>query len=129
MNDRFKFKFWHKPTKKMVECYGYNSEFVFGDTLDGIGTEYNPAKFEDCILMQSTGLKDKNGTLIYEGDIVTYEWLTPIGKVWRKDGKHIVKWNDGYTVLSNIAKYDVEHGTTRNVEVIGNIYENKELLE
>lgn len=80
-------------------------------------------------ILQSTGLKDNNGKLIYEGDIVTYEWLTPISKVWRYDGKHIVEWNNGFTVIGNIAGYDVEHGKTRNVEVIGNIYENKELLE
>ncbi|MBR2526525.1 hypothetical protein IKE67_08695 [bacterium] len=67
MNDRFKYRFWHKPTKKMVNCYGFNRDFVFGDVLDGIGTVYNPAKFEDCILMQCTGLKDKNKKLIYEG--------------------------------------------------------------
>ena len=75
MQDRFKYRFWHKPTKKMVNCYGFNRDFVFGDVLDGIGTVYNPAKFEDCILMQSTGLKDKNCKLIYEGDIIEVQYL------------------------------------------------------
>ena len=81
-------------------------------------------------ILQCTGLKDKNGTLIYEGDIVTYEWLTPIGKVWRNDGKCIVRWfGDGFNPIHNIAVYNVKDGTTRNVKVIGNIYENPELLE
>ena len=80
-------------------------------------------------ILQCTGLKDKNGKLIYEGDIVTYDWLTSISKIWRTDGKHIVEWHNGFTVIGNIAGYDVEHGKARNVEVIGNIYENPELLE
>jgi len=120
MKDRFKFRI------PMFTDKGNFQEFQYLE----LGEQ------EECTLcgyngepQQCTGLKDKNGKLIYEGDIVTYDWLTPIGKVWRTNDKHIVEWHDGFTVISNIAGYDVEHGKTRNVEVIGNIYENPELLE
>jgi len=131
MNDRFKYRYYHEKTNKIYDvCFidfdcPYVSVYISDEELLHVGKR--DFKWEN--LIQSTGLKDKNGKLIYEGDIVTYDWLTPISKVWRTGDKHIVKWQDGFTVIGNIAGYDVEHGKTRNVEVIGNIYENKDLSE
>lgn len=141
MQDRFKFRFWHKPTNKMVDCYGFNEDFVFGDTLDGVGTVYNPAKFKDCILMQSTGLKDKNGKLIYEGDIFkTQEFCR--GKEYYCYS--VIKYSDGgyylegsYVTSGNTLKfinYDIRNISEDLLEsglfdLVGNIYENPELLE
>jgi uncharacterized phage protein (TIGR01671 family) len=137
MNDRFKFRFWHKPTNKMIDCYGFNKDFVFGDTLDGIGTTYNPAKFEDCILMQCTGLKDKNGKLIYEGDIVRLKAKNGMNfdyAVKYKNYCFILEYINGRlkgTKARDFAKQYAqpqkmyEHGYM----VIGNIYENKDLLK
>ena len=71
-------------------------------------------------ILQCTGLKDKNGKLIYEGDIVFYK----IGSIKHRE---VVNWNQtrcgwvkGYHDLCTYQKY---------CEVIGNIYENTELLE
>lgn len=83
----------------------------------------NPAK--DIILMQYTGLCDKNGTDIYEGDIVK-----------NPDGVAPVAWlSDGY-VLSGLDAGDsmwetqpLMYHPISDIEVIGNIYENPELLE
>ena len=129
MQDRFKFRFWHKPTNKMLDCYGFNEHYTFANTLDGIGTEYNPCATRDCELMQSTGLKDKNGKLIYEGDILIQkeENAGPTKKlvIWEKDG--------GYLGLKDLKKsfFGVVtfHRFGYTYEVIGNIYENPELLE
>ncbi len=132
MNNRFKFRVWFAPDWQDPEMI-YEAEHTYDNRCRNKGSFHHESFGEiledkDCIVMQSTGLKDKNGKLIYEGDVVIYDWLTPIGKVWRTDGKHTVEWDDGFTVIGNIAGYDVEHGKTRNIEVIGNIYENKELL-
>ena len=166
MQDKLKYRFWHKPTKKMMDCYGYNPEYVFGDTLDGVGTEYNPAKFSDCVLMQCTGLKDKNGKLIYGGDIVTIPNLYPFYDYKDLETPHkslnetfgkiegesilnyigIVEWifsswqyryhcvnplkngiSEGINNELNENGYD--DGENSEYLIIGNIYENPELLE
>lgn len=126
MQDRFKFR-TYIPDRKFFKFWGWIKKGEYKG-LCPTG-EYSLDELLEKYTNQCTGLKDKNGKLIYEGDVVTYEWLTPLGKVWRNDGKYIVEWSDGFCLLSNIARYDVEHGTKRNVEIIGNIYENPELLE
>jgi uncharacterized phage protein (TIGR01671 family) len=76
-------------------------------------------KLENNVLMQCTGLKDKNGKLIYEGDVVK-ETLTDF---INKEIITVVKWDK----LN--ASYNFENLQNCEREVIGNIYENPELLE
>ena len=73
--------------------------------------------FDEVELMKYTGLKDKNGVNIFESDILCYE---------RNDKKEIncVKWYPPCFILGEIIM-----GYCKDFEIIGNIYENKELLE
>lgn len=97
---------------------------------------------ENVELMQYTGLKDKNGNEIYEGDIVRYTFDYPSEIATENGLKERVSsvfWSEfrgswsvyaderkGKGMNNDLFKY-VRNGNT--VEVIGNIYENYELLE
>ena len=86
------------------------------------------------ILMQFTGLKDKNGKEIYEGDIVRFEVENK--SMWSGDNIGFVEYEEYRPLFSITTKnsgsitigcgYDACPGT---LEVVGNIYENEELLK
>ena len=103
-----------------TECYAY-----YPKMNDSLLTSYN-----DVELMQYTGLKDKNGAEIYEGDIVLFDSRECL--VTFKDG------NFGVKQLMRVNLYTDEmreyqeplwNLVVDGCEVIGNIYENPELLE
>lgn len=86
---------------------------------------------EKC-LEQFTGLKDKNGVLIYEGDIIEAREAM-FGEGANLKNKNVVKFEDGAfkvaTVNLFIVTENVPSGLSFDAEVIGNIYENPELLK
>lgn len=130
MQDRFRFRAWNKENKEMI----YNAEIAYDgmnyNTSWQIGKNTNDGWVdcfgyyldypEDYEVMQCTGLKDKNGKLIYEGDVVE-----------RKNGfsikRGVVYFNEVFTQfdVTNMSHYSL---VNRSI-VLGNIYENPELLE
>lgn len=84
-------------------------------------SDFPVAAFEDSYwpIMQFTGLKDKNDTEIYEGDILRWHYM--------EEGVGVVKYSDRYASFEpfNQLRFDAVADT---FEVIGNIYENPELL-
>ena len=111
MQDRFKFRFWDKETQTMQKCPMV--ELRHRITLDEIFAD------DRVIFMQSTGLKDKNGTLIYEGDIVNYSCLPGYSDIYA------CTFNNGSFLIGGL----LISNTHLKSAVIGNIYESPELLE
>ncbi|MGH1867203.1 YopX family protein [Enterococcus durans] len=90
-------------------------------------TELKTYHVRNVELMQSTRLKDKNGVEIFEGDLVEHD--DNINGVWETFEACEIVYDEGYAQFC--FKWDAGNFLTdyRNLNVIGNIYENPELLE
>jgi len=85
-------------------------------------------KLTDCILEQCTGLKDKNGKLIYEGDILKNNFTTAMYEVvFRNTGFYFRLYFKKYNEIIDYLPPDKNFASI--TEIIGNIHENPELLE
>jgi len=129
-----KFRAWDKKEKAMV--YDVIVKGIWKSKIDPFTwfvevikdfDEFDePIYFNpyDVELMQYTGLKDKNGKEIYEGDVVECVSCK------EKDRKYKVTWCDkflGFVLEHKKEKYQIS--IFNDFKVIGNIYENPELLE
>jgi uncharacterized phage protein (TIGR01671 family) len=155
MNDRFKFRVWSEEYKMYVEDNhypiggdyslsmtpnGYVEVIGMGDyTDDGAFSWGSIDSLEesagDCIVEQCTGLKDKNGKLIYEGDLVEImvwddieeDMVETKGKIyWSKEDAAFfiyVALDEEYSLNDHETMYGQE------IKVIGNVHENADLLE
>ena len=150
---RFRFRAWDKDSESMMpgdNCgvHGYTSDET--GMIDGVenhtlsGSSAGVA--ENIVLMQSTGLLDKNGVEIFEGDIVEWTFVC----VALSTGKTISSKNIGCIEYygssyyfcdfsSGAYRYNMERMSVgvdgsvntnlREINVVGNIHENPELLE
>lgn len=126
-----KFRAWDKEIKMMIEISLIDFEMhVIRGTHWKFG-ETESIKFNDIELMQSTGLKDKNGKEIFEGDILEVddcgEVLGNAKLIW--DNEQAAFMIDAISVDDIAPFYEFVSDEDYFYRVIGNIYENPELLE
>lgn len=117
-----RYRAWLKEDKEMVdveEINFFNGEFDFiGDAITWM------CKSDDCVLMQSTGLRDKNGKEIFEGDILGTDGGLLDGVVeYRTD---LGMWTNSLLRYNNFERLCC---IANSREIIGNIWENGELLD
>ena len=129
-----KFRAWDRTTNQMRGCFGFNDMEQEVYVCSVADNEFNgrpktvhalKRSFDEVVIMQYTGLEDKDGVEIYEGDIL-YHPLQGARKVY-------------YPYSESVASYGLREintglGSTLQDahavwQVIGNIYQNPELLE
>lgn len=130
-----KFRAWDKRENTMRDVAVLH--FTTGGKVNYIEYWKTPSELKsyharNVILMQSTGLKDKNGVEIFEGDIVSvrnhpFQKTEKSGAGIEIDGDYAISWNEGdltwcagNLLLARLKPYVTE---------AGNIYENRELLD
>lgn len=118
-----KFRAWDGERLKPVTLWGFHEGFIM--------TSKGSADEKEFRVMQYTGLKDKNGEEIYEGDILECHHKTK-GNVFFHDGSYGLSSDQCEFDLDDIQSYDSLNQyliEDNNLIVIGNIHENPELLE
>ena len=145
-----KFRVWSPLNKKMYKLGKIEFEYGLTTLFPECWQAYTNSALEpEAILLQYTGLTDKNGKEIYEGDIVLVRnWsrkytCSKCGHSENTDTTAIVSWQNEYTTgeyddhYHSVARFSLKYNTSSEyaledddgLEVIGNIHENPELLE
>lgn len=125
-----KYRAWDKEFKEMVQVNALvlDEQVIKATYKNGNVVKEDMKNYE---LMQSTGFFDKNGKEIFEGDVVQFEdCYTESDFLYINKG--IVEWSQGSFTVTNrdsVEMEDLLDGEILDVTIIGNIYENKELLE
>lgn len=125
-----RYRAWMKSLKWMCDVTNISFDSKFVDICQQGDTErYTEmsVEFDEITLMQSTGLFDRNGKEIFEGDILDY-----------RGRKALVRWHGSYASFIYRFVDELQNRNTEwkplylaymKCEIIGNIYENPELLE
>lgn len=129
------YKLWDKENKEFLED-DWETEYAVlanGTVIEiydnGFGEGYSVRNLDNIEVLQFTGLKDKNGKEIYEGDIIRLKHhidkrINVVGKVV------FLSEQASFGIIDDLGQeYPLFRNTTEQIEIIGNVYENFELLE
>lgn len=126
-----KFRAWLKKEQKMDNEIDHISWLEDELYCIGDGITYMVLA-EDLVLMQSTGLKDKNGQEIFEGDIITNGKDVMCMKRHNTLGFYVEQKGEVQFIADGVVLEEFEEDAKEiadSIEILGNIYENPELLE
>ena len=128
-----KFRIWVKDRKEIFEVVliNYVSKNVtyilerIGHSLNIRDSKFNDVEFNDVEFMQYTGLKDKNEKEIYEGDILFESFGERYYKVIFENASFRAEAEGDFDEYS----FDLIDIVAQGCEIVGNIYENPELIK
>lgn len=121
----FKFRVWYKPLKAMCTFWTLEiaTESVVIDLPNGVNEIVKQA---DCILTQWTGLTDKYGTDIYEGDVISTDGdFCGISKPYITTIEYVAAAFVYFSYFPLCMSVIDDH----HIKVIGNVFEHPDLLE
>jgi uncharacterized phage protein (TIGR01671 family) len=129
-----KFRVWDKKNKRIDYVYKIFYGEITGKLLAIETSDKYLQEVNEFVLMQYTGLKDKNGNEIYEGDIVKAifkgGYNSGYSRDWHTEKVKYLEYRGGYYPMTDCEMYretDAQN-VISSIEVIGNVYENPELL-
>lgn len=133
MDNRFMFRCWYTEEDGEQEMI-YNAQATYDNCCHGEGSIHHTnfqelLEDKNAVVMQCTAVKDKNGKLIFEGDIVKIKDYNPLG--WMRERIGVVKYLYGthYPAFYIVTTYGDAKDFNNDMEIIGNKYQHPELLE
>ena len=126
---QIKFKIWCEKEKKMYPPIVLQEYMSMSESAQD---DIQPAGEKNRLLLEWTGLLDKNGVEIYEGDVVIQVGVKKDGKTRLVRKPRVVEWvytksNAGFNLAPSPESY--ADRTMLRTEIIGNIYENPDLIK
>lgn len=125
---KIKVRCWHKIEKRFIEVRNIDFEAeTVGYDSQGEPDKYETEKFENLGFQQYTGIKDKNGKEIFDGDIIQYNNKSSYDGI-----NFVVEWsilNLGWVFKSDFGDVLTNEYTPNgyrfdNIEIVGNVFEN-----